>query len=353
MRRPDIAEAGLIKRGFDRLCPMLVNQPEQEPERKGMRGMLFHYGQVPVYSILDRYLTIIAAGKIFDMPMIDVLGSAMFYEDAGSGSPLVFLHGNPTSSHLWRHVLPEIGQPGRLLAPDLIGMGRSAKPDIAYRFEDHARFLDAWFDRLELENVVLVGHDWGGALAFDWAARHPGRMRGVAFLETIIRPMIWADFPAGARPRYEVLRAAGTGETKVLDENFFIEQALRATVLNGLSDADLEEYRKPYPTRDSRRPLLAWPRAMPIEGNPADVVARIEAYDAWLASSAEVPKLLMTFEGSPETLMIGEAMTAWCAANITSLEIENCGPARHVAPEDQPKAIGLAIARWADRHKLR
>ncbi len=294
------------------------------------------------------------------MPTIDVLDSTMFYEDAGTGTPFVFLHGNPTSSHLWRNIAPRIGGSARRLAPDLIGMGRSGKPDIPYRFADHARYLDAWFDALApdgamggaTDGVVLVGHDWGGALAFDWAARHPGRVRGVVFLETIVRPMTWDDFP-GARPRYEALRSPGSGEAKVLDENFFIEQALRLTVLTGLDEADHAVYRAPYPTRESRRPLLAWPRAMPIEGEPADVVARIAAYDAWLAASAEVPKLLLTFDGPPETLMIGPAMAAWCAANIASLEIEACGPARHIAPEDQPDAIAAAIARWADRHGLR
>jgi haloalkane dehalogenase len=287
------------------------------------------------------------------MPTIDVLDSTMFYEQAGSGTPLVFLHGNPTSSYLWRHVLPRIGAPGRCLAPDLIGMGRSGKPDVAYRFADHARYLDAWFDALALEDVVLVGHDWGGALAFDWASRHPDRTRGVAFLETIIRPLSWADFPGPARPRYETLRAPGLGETKVLDENFFIEQALRATVRSGLSDADLQAYRAPYPTRESRRPLLEWPRALPIEGEPADVVSRIEAYDGWLASSHDVPKLLLTFDGSLDTLLLGPALIAWCATNIASLEIENCGPAAHLAPEDQPEAIAAAITRWLDRHQLR
>jgi haloalkane dehalogenase len=287
------------------------------------------------------------------MPILDVLDSTIFYEETGAGTPFVFLHGNPTSSYIWRKVIPAFGQPARCLAPDLIGMGRSGKPHIAYRFADHARYLDAWFDRLALNDVVLVGHDWGGALAFDWASRHAGRVRGVAFMETIVRPMTWADFPASARPRYEVLRGAGTGETKVLDENFFIEQALRATTLNGLSDEDLELYRKPYPTRESRRPLLEWPRATPINGEPAEVVARIETYDRWLAQNESVPKLLLTFDGSPETLMIGPEMTAWCAANIASLEIESCGPARHLAPEDQPEAIAAAVARWADRHRLR
>lgn len=287
------------------------------------------------------------------MPEISVLDSTVSYVDMGQGAPFVFLHGNPTSSHLWRNVLPGIGGDVRCVAPDLIGMGGSGKPDIAYSFHDHARYLDAWFEAMALDDVVLVGHDWGGALAFDWAARHPGRVRGLVAMETIVRPMDWTDFPASARPRYEALRGAGTGEAKVLDENFFIEFALRATVLNGLSDEDLDIYRKPYPTRESRRPLLAWPRAMPIDGEPADVIARIEAYDRWLAASGEVPKLLLTFEGSPETLMIGADMIAWCARNIAALEIENCGPARHAAPEDQPQAIAAAIAAWADRHELR
>lgn len=288
------------------------------------------------------------------MPMIDVLNSTMFYEEVGAGTPIVFLHGNPTSSYLWRHVLPRIGAPGRCLAPDLIGMGHSGKPDVPYRFADHARYLDAWFDELALDGVVLVGIDWGGALAFDWATRHPGRTHGVAFMETIVRPMSWDDFPGPARLRIEALRTPGVGETKVLDENFFMEVALRATVMTGLSDEDLEAYRRPYPTRDSRRPLLEWPRAFPIEGMPADVVGRIEAYGAWLASSKEVPKLLLTFNpGAPNTLMIGAEMTAWCAANIATLEIENCGAAGHQAPEDQPEAIAAAIAMWTDRHQLR
>lgn len=287
------------------------------------------------------------------MPEISVLDSTIFYVDVGQGVPFVFLHGNPTSSYLWRNVLPAMGANVRCLAPDLIGMGGSGKPAIEYSFDNHARYLDAWFEAMGLDEVVLVGHDWGGALAFDRAARHPRGVRGIAVMETIVRPMTWADFPDSARPRYEALRGAGTGEAKVLDENFFIEFALRATVLNGLSDEDLDVYRRPYATRDSRRPLLGWPRAMPIDGEPAEVIARIEAYDCWLAESPDVPKLLLTFEGSPETLMIGEEMIRWCADNIAGLDIENCGPARHAAPEDQPEAIAVAIAGWADRHGLR
>jgi haloalkane dehalogenase len=284
---------------------------------------------------------------------IAVLNSTIHYEKTGTGTPFVFLHGNPTSSYAWRNVLPAFGTPGRLLAPDLIGMGQSGKPDIDYSLDDHSLYLDAWFAALELDSVVLVGHDWGGALAFDWAARHPDRVRGIAFMETIVRPFTWDDFPGPARPRYEALRGAGSGEQKVLEENFFMETALRATMLSGLADHDLAVYRAAYPTPESRRPLLAWPRQMPIEGSPADVVTRVETYDQWLASSPDVPKLLLTFDGSEQTLMIGPALTAWCEANIAGLEVETCGPAAHIVQEDQPESIGKALAAWSDRHGLR
>lgn len=231
-------------------------------------------------------------------------------------------------------------------------MGRSGKPDSPYRFADQARYLDAWFDALALDGVVLVGHDWGGALGFDWAARHPARTRGVIFMETIVRPMSADEFFTSARSTLRLFRTPGVGERLVLDENAFIEQGIRLTVLDGLSDHDLEAYRGPYPTPDSRRPLLAWPREIAIDGEPADVVGRVDAYDAWLATSDDVPKLLLTFDGSP-TLMIDAAMTAWCAANIAGLEIVPCGTASHFAPEDQPEVIAWSIAAWLDRHQLR
>jgi haloalkane dehalogenase len=280
------------------------------------------------------------------MPELSVLDSTMHYQDSGSGAPLVFLHGNPTSSHLWSNVLPRIGVPGRLLAPDLIGMGASGKPDITYSFADHADYLDAWFEALKLDGVVLVGHDWGGALAFDWAARHPERTRGVAFMEAIIRPLSWEEFPAPARPRYQALRTPGVGEKLVLEENVVLASM---NTLTPLSDADMEAYRRPYPTPESRRPMLEWTRAIPIDGEPADVARRLEAYGKWLASSEDVPKLLLTFEGA---VSVGPEMIAWCAAHIADLETENCGPAGHQAPHDQPEAIAAAITAWALRHRL-
>jgi len=285
------------------------------------------------------------------MPVIDVLGSMMFYRETGAGAPMVFLHGNPTSSYLWRKVMPLAG-PGRLLAPDLIGMGDSGKPAIEYRLADHARYLDAWFESMGLDRVVLVGHDWGGVLAFDWAARHPGRVAGVVFLETIVRPLTWAEFPESAQPFFRSLRTPGAGEAMVLEQNVFIEQALPAGVMTGVADSDLAAYRKPYPTPGSRRPLLAWARSMPLDGEPEDVVSRVEAYDRWLAASPEVPKLLLTFDPGPG-IMIGPDLADWCRRHIAALEVAACGPAGHHAPEDQPATIAAAIAAWAGRHGLR
>ncbi|WP_040839855.1 haloalkane dehalogenase [Nocardia brevicatena] len=284
------------------------------------------------------------------MPEIEVLDSVIHFQESGIGTPFVFLHGNPGSSHLWREILPRVGA-GRLLGPDLIGMGRSGKPDIAYTFDDHARYLDEWFDAMALDRVVLVGHDWGGALAFDWAARHPERVLGIAFLESIVKPMCWDELTPQARARYEKIRGA-EGEELYLDQDLFVRQAFTGGVLTPVSEQDLEAYLAPFPTRESRRPILAWARQIPLGGTPAELVARIEAYDAWLAASPRVPKLLMTFEGSP-TLLITEAMADWCARHIASLEIVDCGKAGHHAPEDRPTEIAAAVSAWADSHSLR
>ncbi|MEV6227045.1 haloalkane dehalogenase [Saccharopolyspora shandongensis] len=285
------------------------------------------------------------------MPVARVLDSTMFYRETGTGVPIVFLHGNPTSSHLWRRVLPAVGDPGRRLAPDLIGMGDSGKPDIDYTFDDHTRYLDAWFDALDLDTVVLIGHDWGGALAFDWAARHPGRVRGVAFTETIVKPMSWQEFPAAGRDLFRAFKAPGVGEEMVLDGDLF--DGLQGTVATRLDAETLDAYRKPYPTRDSRLPLLRWTRAMPLGGEPADVTARVRDYDEWLTTSAGVPKLMLTFEPGPGTMMTPQLID-WCATNIANLDIAHHElVAGHHTPEDHPGAIATAVASWMDEHDLR
>lgn len=290
------------------------------------------------------------------MRTVKILDSHMAYNDTGhtgternsEGVPVVFLHGNPTSSFLWRNVIPHVAGQARCLAPDLIGMGASGKPAIGYRFGDHARYLDAWFDALDLGPVVLVGHDWGGSLGLDWAARHPGQVRGVVLLETFLRPMTWAEYPSAAKEFFRALRTPGTGEQMALEQNWFIETALRATS-PGISDADLAVYRAPYPDPASRRPLLAWPREIPLDGTPAEVRDRFVAYDRWLADTPDVPKLLLTAE--PGNL-VPPAVARWAGDHVAGLETESIGRAGHHAPEDQPDAIGWAIARWLGRRQL-
>jgi len=279
----------------------------------------------------------------------NVLGTTIAHRERGEGAPVVFLHGNPTSSHLWREVLPAVDG-HRLLAPDLVGMGESGKPEIAYTFDDHARHLDAWLDALGLDEIVLVGHDWGGALAFDLAARQPGRVKGIAFTETIVKPMGWEEFPDGGRELFAAIKTPGVGESMLLDQNLFLD--LDGTVAHPLSAEDAEVYRAPFPTRESRVPILQWARSMPLGGEPAEVVARVEAYDAWLADSGDVPKLLIAFRPGPGVMMHPE-MIAWCEAGIAGLDVDRHDlVAGHHTPEDQPAAIAASVGAWLDRHKL-
>jgi haloalkane dehalogenase len=284
-----------------------------------------------------------------------VLDSWLSFQEAGAGPALVFLHGNPLSSRVWRHVLPQVAERGRCLAPDLIGMGDSGKPDLQYRFADHARYLDAWIEALGLGNIVLVGYDWGGALAMDWAARHRERVRGLVLFETFLRPMRWDEWsPAGAE-LFRRLRTPGVGEKMVLEENQFLERSLSNGIRRGLEPSELAAYYAPFPDAASRRPLLKWPREIPIEGEPADVMGIVTRYDAWLAASVDVPKLLLSFD-SPAGLQPSPTgsplMVEWARSHIAALEIAALGPAGHHAAEDAPREIADAISQWLDRHQL-
>src|SRR5262245_17160914 len=219
-----------------------------------------------------------------------VLDSDISYVDVGQGDPIVFLHGNPTWSYLWRNVIPHVADLGRCLAPDLVGMGRSGPaPDGSYRFADHARYLDAWFEALGLTaGVTLVLHDWGSALGFDRASRYPQQIRAIAYMEAIVAPRRWDDFPNGRDRIFRALRS-GEGERLILDESAFIETVLPKSIIRSLGDAEMNAYRKPFLHRDARLPTLIWPRELPIEGEPADVVAVVERYGAWLAQTP-IPK---------------------------------------------------------------
>jgi haloalkane dehalogenase len=279
-----------------------------------------------------------------------VLDSHMTHREAGRGSHVVFLHGNPTSSYLWRDVIPHVAEHAHCLAPDLIGMGDSGKPEIAYRTVDHARYLEAWLAAVGVDEAVLVGHDWGGVLALDLAARQRIRVRGLVLLETFLRPMQWSEWPAQGAQLFQAIRTPGVGERMVLEENQFLDRSLQNGVRRGLSAEEREVYYAPYPDARSRRPLLQWPREIPIAGEPSDVAALVEHYDAWLAASADTPKLLLTFDtgsplGSPE-------MIAWARENISALQIIHLGPAGHHAPEDKPHEIGATIADWLKQRRL-
>ena len=276
---------------------------------------------------------------------IAVLDSFMSYREIGAGPPIVFLHGNPTSSYVWRNVMPPLRERGRCLAPDLIGMGHSGKPESAYRYEDHARYLDAWFAALDLRDVVLVGYDWGGVLAVDWAARHPDRVRGVAVFETILQSMHWSEYPPQGAELFRALRTPGVGEKLVLEQNQFLARSLDHGVKHGLSERDRAEYYAPYPDAASRRPTLQWPREIPIDGEPASVMAVVTRNGEWLAKTP-VPKLLLTFDGNG--MSNAPAVVEW-ARTLPNLDVVPLGAAGHHAPEDAPREIAGAIGAWLDR----
>ncbi|MGB3487446.1 MAG: haloalkane dehalogenase [Xanthobacteraceae bacterium] len=277
---------------------------------------------------------------------VDVRGRRMAYHARGEGRPILFLHGNPTSSYLWRDVIPELEGHGRLIAPDLIGMGYSdklpdPKPD-TYRFTTHRDFLDGFIDAVigDSEPVVLVVHDWGSALGFDWANRHRDRVRGIAYMEAIVRPIAgWEEWSPSATPVFQGFRS-DKGEQMILDRNLFVERVLPGSVLRKLSDAEMAEYRKPFVQREDRWPTLTWPREIPIAGEPADVVAIAAAYSQWLATN-DIPKLFVNAD--PGAILIG-VLREFCRTWRNQTEVTV--PGSHFIQEDSGAAIGQAIAQW-------
>jgi haloalkane dehalogenase len=286
----------------------------------------------------------IPAADPYPRRRVRVLDSEMAYVDVGAGDPVVFLHGNPTSSYLWRNVIPHVESVGRCLAPDLIGMGDSGRaPAGSYRFVDHARYLDAWFEALGLTRVTLVAHDWGSALGFHWARRHPGRVRGIAYMEALVRPVTWEEWPEAARQVFQAMRSPA-GEEMVLTKNVFVERILPRSVLRGLGEVEMAVYRRPYlEPGESRRPTLTWPRQIPIEGEPADVVAIADAYSRWLATS-DVPKLFVNAD--PGVILTGP-QREFCRRWPNQREITVRGS--HFVQEDSPHEIGRALAEFVAR----
>lgn len=280
----------------------------------------------------------------YERKRVTVLDTEMAYVDTGAGAPVVFLHGNPTSSYLWRNVIPHVEPWARCLAPDLVGMGESGRaPEGSYRFTDHARYLDAFFEALGLtENVTLVGHDWGGALGFYWAYRNPEKVRAIAYMETIVSPLSWDEWPEEARGIFQALRSE-EGEELVLENNAFVERILPSSMLRELTEEEMEVYRRPYPTEESRLPTLVWPRELPIDGEPEDVVEIVEGYSRWLAET-EVPKLFVNAD--PGVILTG-AQREFCRTWKNQEEVTVQGA--HFVQEDAPHEIGEAIATFVSR----
>jgi haloalkane dehalogenase len=280
----------------------------------------------------------------YEKQFLKVFDRTMAYIETGQGDPIVFLHGNPTSSYLWRHILPYLQAKGRCIAPDLIGMGDSEKlpgsgPG-SYTFIEHQSYLDALLASLGLErNVTLVGHDWGSVLAFDWAKRHRDGLRGIAYMEAIVQPLTWEQWSPETRSFFQQLRSPA-GEQMILDENLFVEHLLPRRILRKLTDAEMEEYRRPYrEPGEGRRPMLTWPRQLPIEGHPADVVEIVRSNAGWLATSP-IPKLFINAE--PGTISMDEREFCRRWPNQTEVTVRGL----HFIQEDSPGKIGEAMATW-------
>jgi haloalkane dehalogenase len=267
----------------------------------------------------------------------------MHYIEEGVGDPILLLHGNPTWSYLWRNIIPHLSKVGRVIAPDLIGMGRSDKPDIDYRFFEHAQYLEGLIEGLNLRNVTLVLHDWGSVLGFHYAMRHEDNVKGIAFMEANVRPRYtWDEFEAPVRETFKRLRSPDAGWELAVNQNIFIEQMLPGAVVRKLSEREMSFYREPFLDPASRKPLWRWPNELPIAGEPADVFAAVEQYSARLCTSL-LPKLLLYV--SPGGI-IDASLMEWCQKNMPNLKTVYLGEGYHFIQEDHPDRIGLEVAQW-------
>ena len=284
----------------------------------------------------------ISANFPFQSKYVEIDGSKIHYIDEGSGDPILFLHGNPTSSYLWRNIIPYLVPHGRCIALDLIGMGKSDKPDCDYRFFAHSKYVEGFIKKLELSNLTLVVHDWGSALGFHYAMRHENNMKGMAFMEALMRPAKWDDFPNDFRMGFRLFRTPGIGWLMISVMNMFVTQILPQAIVRKLSEEEKNYYAAPYKTVQSRKPVRQWPCEIPIEGKPADVYEVISNYNQKLQES-EVPKLL--FFATPGGI-INSKTVDWCKQNLKNLQVVDIGEGIHFLQEDNPHVIGEELAKW-------
>jgi haloalkane dehalogenase len=278
----------------------------------------------------------------FKSNYIDINGSSIHYIEEGSGDPILFLHGNPTSSYLWRNIIPYLTSCGRCIALDLIGMGKSAKPDIDYRFVDHSKYLESFINKKELKNITFVIHDWGSALGFHYAMRHEDNVKGIAFMEAIIKPARWDEFPKDYRMGFRLFRTPILGWLMIAGMNIFVEQILPKAIVRKLTEKEKNYYRQPYKSIKSRKPLWRWPNEIPIEGYPADVTEIVKHYNKGLQKT-DFPKLLFYAHLGG---IITSAMVEGCQQNFKNLKTVDIGDGIHYLQEDNPHLIGKELAKW-------
>lgn len=285
----------------------------------------------------------ISAEFPFESKYVEVHGSKMHYIDQGSGAPILFLHGNPTSSYLWRNIIPYLSGQGRCIAPDLIGMGKSDHPNIPYRYDDHYRYVSGFIDALAIgSNLTLVIHDWGSGLGFRWAHEHESSVKAIAFMEAMVGPLTWAKLPADFRLAFRMMRTPGIGWLMIAVANMFIKKMLPQATHRKLSPEAQAYYASAFPTIASRKSVRQWPLEVPISGKPADNVAVIEAYNKWLAQT-QLPKIL--FYGTPGAILTPPDI-AWCRENMANLHSVDIGDGIHFIQETAPDLIGTELAKW-------
>jgi haloalkane dehalogenase len=284
----------------------------------------------------------ISADFPYTSRFVEVHGSKMHFIDQGKGDPILLLHGNPTSSYLWRNIIPYLTPHARCIAPDLIGMGKSDRPKLGYRFFDHSRYVGGFIEAMGLENVTLVVHDWGSALGFHYARRHPDNVKAMAFMESIVRPASWSGFPKDFKLGFRLMRTRGVGWLMISVMNVFVKQILPQAIVRDLGAEEMAVYEAPYPSVASRKPVRQWPCEIPIDGKPADVHAAVSDYSRWLQET-ELPKLLLHAEPGG---LINAATVAWCRKSFPNLETVDIGEGIHFVQEDNPHRIGEELARW-------
>ena len=279
----------------------------------------------------------------FESKFVEVHGSNMHYVDVGEGDPILFLHGNPASSYVWRNIIPYLSDQGRCIAPDLIGMGKSDHPNIPYRYDDQYRYVSGLIDALDIgSNLTLVIQDWGAGLGFRWAHDHEESVKGIAFMEALLAPLTWDTVPAEGRTPFRLMRTPGIGWLMISVANIWLKRLLPDGVHRGLSPEAQSYYESAFPTIASRKAVRQFPREVPIDGKPADNAATIRGFGEWLTRT-ELPKIL--FHGNPGTL-IGQEEVAWCRENLPNLQVVDIGDGLHFVQEDNPDLIGAELSRW-------